>query len=149
MNLKEPPDVPKTLHELLRLALDDFDIVTKQSDVKVDMSTWKYTNKDNVCLLCFAGSVMRNTFKMEENINSSLFDVFFTKPWVMAFFAIDSMRKGHVKSALSFFKMHEITFDEKLKAEKLDFDSTYYHNDPAIWRDEMENLYEKLKEAEL
>jgi hypothetical protein len=92
---------------------------------------------------------MRNTFKLEEDVDVLVPNEPFTKPWVMAFFAIDNMRAGHIESALSFFKMHGITFNEKLKAEKLNFDPTYYHNDPAKWRDEMENLYEKLKEAEL
>lgn len=139
------PDVPQTLHELLRLALDDFDIVTQQPDVKVEMGLWKRTSQDNVCHLCLAGAVMRNTFNIAQDVDGLSLDAFFTQPWVWAFTAIDHMRMGYVENALLFLKYDKITFDEKCKARKLDFDPTSYYRNPAKWRTEMEKLYLDLK----
>ena len=51
--------LPKTLHELLQIALNDLEKAEQAGDI-IDMDTWYEPKLFKKCKVCLAGAVMKN-----------------------------------------------------------------------------------------
>src|SRR6478736_6372267 len=91
---------PKKLSQAIMLALNDLALVEKKPKYKVDMANWHIVD-GNTCAVCFAGSVMAQTFGVSPGIYTSPGS--FNLDWEYIFYALDSIRKGDVVSALANF----------------------------------------------
>ena len=114
-------ELPDTLHETLRLAVKDLELVEQDSDYIVDMTQWHEPdpklprdhnyekgrlNKDAAgiqwdCKVCLAGSIMAKTFEVHPSLELRCGS--FPLPIANKLLAIDSIRKGSIGEALFFF----------------------------------------------
>jgi len=95
-------DEVKTLHELLRLAIDDLKLCYADPNVKVDMGEW-LTYDGGTCKVCLAGAVMLKSQKNLMNVPSLL------KHWALA---LDCLRRGDLPEATFYFHFHLKGFGE-------------------------------------
>ena len=101
-------ELPDTLHETLRLAIKDLELVEQDGDYIVDMSQWhepdpkiRDGNMQWDCKVCLAGSIMAKTFEIDPSL--SLSSGSFPSHISGKLLAIDSIRKGSISEALFFF----------------------------------------------
>ena len=94
--------LPKVPSELLQLALNDMKQTIK-AGVNINMNKWGTNiNTPKKCTVCFAGAVMLNTLKLNENENENL-DTWrdYTSPNdTIALNALDEFRKGYLLEPL-------------------------------------------------
>ena len=110
-------DDVETLHELLRLAIDDLKLCYDDPDVRVNMGEWAtYDARENVCEVCLAGAlVLKGThlalaLPTAEAVAAGTAwshqlidpddDV---RPWMQA---LDHIRTGHLRIALEAMTEH-------------------------------------------
>lgn len=114
--------LPSTLSELLRLSLEDIDIVRKNPKYVIDMDNWHFWNyKDNKCYVCLSGAVMSNSLKIDERqcvfdptdlndrnqsdeylYNHRTVDFEKTREWVIPLFNLNRLRRGEIWDAILF-----------------------------------------------
>ena len=63
---KKTVNLPDTMHELLRIAIDDMLVVKTQKKYVLNMGEWYAINNDNRCSVCMAGSVMARRCKFDR-----------------------------------------------------------------------------------
>lgn len=85
-----------TLHELLALAIEDFEAIRKNLNYKINMAFWHYRS-DNCCYVCMAGSVMANKFNVHTTQNMGPSD--FSGEIGNRLHAINFLRMGDVFTA--------------------------------------------------
>lgn len=97
-------DLPNKLSALLRLALEDLNMVEQSPKYDVDMGEWHRPvvrqYGDNVpplhtCIVCLAGAVMTRALNEEEQYDPQEFD----DDTVSKFDALDFLRHGHIEAA--------------------------------------------------
>ena len=100
-------ELPDKLSDLLEVALDDFEKVTKHPQVVVDMGYWcRATDgirSHKVCKVCLAGAVIANRMTPEAVIESQL-DFHLTTDCEVSwrkFTAINMLRVGEILEAFS------------------------------------------------
>lgn len=111
MNYMKNFKLPHKPSELLKLALTDLELVEKDNDYTVVMSTWHHRGEDGVCAVCLAGSVMAKTCNLD--INES-FICSENKHMIKdqdKFIAIDALRKGYLHAALKRLKIHSSIYN--------------------------------------
>lgn len=137
-----PDTLPDKLHELLALALADFDIISKTPGYEVDMSSWHEADSNTgKCAVCLAGAVMANTLKVQKHISMSINDVYDSN-LATKLRTLDSLRGGYVNDALAALR-REQTADFSYPEPEA------YHYNPLQWRKDMDRLLAWLKKRDL
>jgi len=136
---------PKKLSTAMRLALHDLALVERSKKYKVNMGAWHtkspfgFMPEPSICHVCFAGSVMAKTLKLDHDSDYSGCE--FGDEWPNVFTALDDVRKGHVASA-----MKQMGRD----CDKIPFiyyDSTGYGTDKKQWRKDMWKIVRELEKV--
>lgn len=66
---------PETLHELLALALADYDIVSQQPGYAINMNSWHTPkDKERTCHVCLAGCVIARTLQYDKDTCAEFLD---------------------------------------------------------------------------
>lgn len=150
--------VPKKLHEALRLALDDVDMLKDRKDVEFYMDDWYFRDSNsNVCYVCLAGAVMFAA-KEERGYSDKTMDekIFHSKKWHKTLTSLNLLRVGHLHGAL--IQMHGGKPVESLIEkfyEQGDFKLVGFYQDIEKGRrldrfvSYLETLYGRLKAADL
>lgn len=92
-----------TLHELLALALDDFEIILKDDRYQINMNVWYLAMPKQKCAVCLAGAVIANRFGGD--------DTYVIDPRL---YALDMLRKGDVNSACVYIGKYAAQREESL-----------------------------------
>lgn len=143
--------LPDTLHELLRVALDDLDKVAKMPGVKIDMSHWVTPTDTGLCFVCLAGAVMINKFSVLTNEPESVGPSDLNdrgicdQDTVDKLHALDDLRAGRVYCALTVLNRSSLFVGDVRKTFK-EFPITPFSIDKELWRRDIEEMYMKLKE---
>ena len=99
MRIKTIKDtLPETLHELLKVALDDLEVVRGKKKYKISMRNWHEGGWDSFkCAVCLAGSVMARLidYDYETDLDPEDFQESIDKK----FCAIDELRTFELKKA--------------------------------------------------
>lgn len=157
-------ELPDTMSDLILLALTDLIAVEKQKKrFTVDMGTWhepeeKYNQdegenvKTGRCIVCFAGSVMAQTLKEQDDhdVSPESFDLE-TRNKLNA---IDSLRQGDIHGAAQYLG---ISIQETINNPFIDASSAYwrsrhvipYYENLAAFKIAMRGLAKDLKKAGL
>jgi hypothetical protein len=133
-----------TLWELLELALGDLEKCERDENVRVDMLEWCYYDSDDqVCCVCAAGSVIRNSLQNsgDDNIEPCDFDDD-TEGRLMA---INSLRQGKVADALN----HLSPTNRRQFTHPLSRNVANYHIDRDQWWADMRQLLADLKASNI
>lgn len=154
-------EAPKKLSEAILLALVDLEAVEKNPLYKVYMQTWHAPPSTvgpgaTQCYVCFAGSVMVNSLKTDFDKESGPSD--FSNDWGQVFRALNSVRQGHIASALRY--IHDChTLSSWITEEKFveweGFESSFalnelsYEQDPAAFKDAMFDVATMLEVNDL
>ena len=100
---KPLPDLPSAL---IRLGLKDLAAVEEKSEYKVDMNIWHEPTADcSVCVVCFAGAVMAQSFATP--INRMITPGLFEAPTRRKLSALESLRRGGIKDALEHLEISD------------------------------------------
>ena len=98
--IKIKDTLPETLHELLKVALDDLESISEKEEYKVNMREWHEGGWDSFkCAVCLAGSVMARLIDYDSKTD--------LEPWNFKnslrekFCAIDQLRTFDLKGAFS------------------------------------------------
>lgn len=119
------------LWELGELALADLDKCIGQG-VVIDMSIWIQPLITGRCCVCLAGAVLyKELNRRSEPLRFPKFAL-----------AINSLRTGDVENALRF--MYGLTAQRTLNRHIVS-----YMTQPAVWREQFQQLLKDLKEADL
>lgn len=145
----EKGDLPEKLWQLIEVALEDVEKVEKTENMSIDMFDWcDLRSYDGVehCKVCFAGAVMINTLGHEiTNIisPSSFLD------WdARRLRALDELRAYEIGSAI------QILYGD-LFADSIDIsfnrysDTVYYEQDSEIFKSNMRDIAEALRELDI
>jgi len=102
--------LPSTLHELIRVALDDLKACESDPNYIINMNRWHeipmYNNK---CHACLAGSVMAKSLGADIRISLSPKD--YNDDIGGKLRALDKARTGNIAEALSYFHgLHRLHF---------------------------------------
>jgi hypothetical protein len=88
-----------TLHELLALALDDFEHMLGDPRYKIDFGFWHEPDEDGGdCSICMAGAVIARRLCLDPTQEKE--PDFFGIPVARRLHAIDQLRLGNIKAAL-------------------------------------------------
>jgi hypothetical protein len=92
--MKSLPAPPSTHSALIRLAVHDLEKVERDKRYEIDMRAWHApgTPDNNVCYVCFAGSVMANSLNAPLNEYRSPNQ--FSDKWYRAFIFLNNIRMG-------------------------------------------------------
>lgn len=134
--MKRLPNKPS---QLLRLAMNDLEIIEKDPRYEIDMAEYHYRADGFTCLVCMAGAVMANTMKLDYTKYAH--PISFPDETRQKLFAINSLRCGDVVEAL-------VILGLKMKYG-LCFKATDYHKDKEAFKFEMEFLIIALQEEGL
>lgn len=119
---------PETLHELLALALADYDIISQRPDYVIDMSRWHSPRiKGRICHVCLAGCVIANTLQYTKDMHVNPNDV--DEMWAEALEYLDDLRTGVIPLIWKRFPVRQ------------------YPN--PNWRSDMQHLLEYLQLQDL
>ena len=136
------PDKPS---DCLELALKDLANAERRKNVSINMDTYHtYSEFENECLVCLAGSVMIGTLKGKIDDKSIDTDSFGDNNGYKLI-ALDEFRTGDVQSGLKYFShlFKKVDFIPK------DFDATSYHVDKMKFKREMRKLVRNLRKCGL
>lgn len=118
---------PSKLHELLALALDDYDVISIDSRYRIYMGFWHlYDKNSKVCYVCLAGCVIARTFKFPHTLRADPLDM--QGQWTNALAYLNNLREGI--NPFTFFQMFTIS------------DHQAY---PEAWRTDMQHFLEYLQ----
>ena len=135
--------LPDTLHELLELALHDFDLVLEDPAYRISMGTWHdLPPAAGTCYVCLAGAVMAKSMGLPRELRGSAYLDGSPLDVHRKLVALDHLRTGDVGKAL--FRMS----GSNLRGEP-DFAVTDWDTDHAQWRADMDDLLVYLKEKNL
>lgn len=146
------PDLPS---DLIRLALRDLKQVEKMKKTyRVDMGTWfeaKDSHNYNKCAVCFAGSVMARTCKLDpKDIELGFTDAVNTLTDDLdasdKFIALDNFREGYVKRGLNrVFNITKYVGDKGINFPGImDRHIVKYEKDKRKFKQQMANLANDL-----
>lgn len=122
--MKEPPS---KLHELLALALGDYDVIKNDPRYQIDMGSWHcYDAEDKICYLCLAGCVIAKTLEYSHTMCVYTLDV--SDRWINASAYLNNLREGVNPYSFRFM-----------------FTVTDYILDPIRWRTDMRHFLEYLQ----
>jgi len=104
-------DEVKTLHELLRLAIDDLKLCYADPDVEVDMGEWlAYDNETGICKVCLAGALLLTRGSLPSPVPGSQRPLNYATvqdediyPWMEA---LNNIRVGQLQLALAHIRRH-------------------------------------------
>ncbi len=143
--------LPDKVHELLRVALDDLDEVKKLPNVKADMRHWVMPCDDGTCHVCLAGAVMLNSLDCpipKADGYSPLNMIQNNQGLIDKLYALDDLRSGYLFGALSCLNLPGVYRGDV--ANFFDrFEVTPHSENEEIWRQDMEQMYLKLKEFDI
>lgn len=136
--------LPRKLSDLMVLALEDLSRAEKSKRFDVQMNTWACCD-DNVCTVCFAGSVMVNVPAVRKS--PSL-------PWVPSmlpqpgkYYALNCVRGGSVSQALAELKgVSQRRLDAYLGKYPCYEGVVSYHEDRKQWKKDMRRIIKQLRE---
>ena len=115
---------PETLHELLALALADYDIISQRPGYVIDMMSWHAPkDKERTCHVCLAGCVIARTLQYDKDICAIPDD--FDENWAEALEYLDDLRLGIIPLIWKRFPVRQ-------------------HPNPN-WRSDMQHLLEYLQ----
>ena len=158
MNLEEIKDtLPSTLHGLLKVALDDFEVVSKKKNHVINMKRWfclDQSEENEACITCLAGAVMHRSLGGYELAQDNLS----WKRWYGTFkvgitptslkdslyykmHAIDYLRLGYVRSAYE--NIHEL--NDKVKKVITDFEKRKISYGEFMDHEDFENPKKSIK----
>ncbi len=131
--------------ELLSVALKDLEKVEQTTNYVVNMDNW-YTNIKGNCAVCFAGSVMANTLKVQTNnllkknhdaVKELCPDNFNQE--LLALKALDNFREGRLAAGFTNLGLeYPISFEPEVKLVD-------YNKNPQVFKVQMKNLIKQLK----
>jgi hypothetical protein len=122
-------ELPDTLHGLLRIALEDLELVEKDPNYKVVMSVW-HTSYDSSCAVCLAGSVLAKTCNFPRTRSYiHLGEPASTFKNKLA--AIDWLRVGEIGIAFNF--LYEKALQYPLPFSKWVYGNDTYYGDENWW----------------
>ncbi len=156
--------LPRKLHKLLRLALDDLDQVSKLESVIVDMRHWIMpADNGDKCMVCLAGSVMAQEFGCTlpgtdgVSPGNLVADCAISYEDADCLYALDDLRQGNIEHALM-----DVYDRETNPLPPIDHSDLYEFNrvvrgihitphneDPAQWRADMESMCKQLEKFDL
>ena len=131
--------LPDTLHELLDLALNDFDKVMEDDKYAVNMGGWHlrgYGKKK--CRVCLAGSVMAKTLAVRRWHDAWPSD--YDNDTSRKLFAINDLRLGNLNDA--YYYVYGENPSKNLDKEA---NVSYFLNNAENWRADMAAVLEILK----
>lgn len=138
------PDLPS---ELLKVAMDDFEKVERDSRYVISMASWhkpRSKNQSGVeCAVCFAGAVMAETCKMPT-------DEIFDPTWEeedknnRKFRALNLFRIGQVRNGLWLLGSKYVPSNAPRDRHIVNYDA-----DSQTFKDQMRLLAQELREAGL
>ena len=130
--------------ELIRHALKDLEKCEEQGDI-IDMENlWYEVNEDNNCMLCLAGAVMKNTFKVIlKDKFKDCYPSNFNFNNKNKLFALEAFRSGQIELGLT--KMNIDFTDVSIKNRKI----TRYTENPEKFKKDMYELAKDLKKISL
>lgn len=120
-----PVDITKinTLHELLALAIGDFEKVLEDDRYAINMSSWHAPGPDgdDRCHVCLAGSVLAKTFQLGLDVDA---DTFETRVWSDErlsdrLHALDDLRLGDIRRAYYSLNDDDGTWDTPAEVDRL------------------------------
>lgn len=144
--------LPKIPSQLLRIAVDDLKKTMKDPNYIVNMyltfhqKIWKdhekYKENPNVCVVCFAGSVMAKT--LNASIKDRLSPVKFHIN-TNQLYALDNARQGKWASMFSYLGLNKPSYEILVSLPKV----TPFHDDPDEFLLDMEDAIKVLAENNL
>ena len=100
--LKIKDTLPNTLHGLLKVALDDLEVVRGKKEYKVDMKEWyNESRKRGKCIVCLAGSVMARILKYKYTYRIILAPWNFKNSLDTKLYTIEEIRRFGLINAFS------------------------------------------------
>jgi hypothetical protein len=132
--------LPDKLSELIRVAIKDLEAAEKAENVLIDMNIWHYPDAlEQKCVVCLAGSVMRNI--IEDNQNAEPHH--FPDPLRRKFNALNEIRDGYIESALG-------CLGKDLPEELPEYtEITEYEDSPEEFKKDMLRIADELEEHSL
>lgn len=110
--------LPDTLHETVLVAKKDLLAIKENPNYKLDMGIWHTFDKQkNKCLVCLAGAVLANTYKINLFEYVSIVSLE-NQPDSHKLIALDEIRGGYIPSAIRCFyggKSRPLEYDEVLE----------------------------------
>ena len=126
--MKRLPNKPS---ELIRLAIQDLELVERSKKYKIDMETWHNYN-GNRCCVCFAGSVMAKTLEVSPTKDSCPHE--HEDELSQKLMALDHFRVGEVISGLN-----AMNIETNFPAHRGDH-PVEYKDDPKLFKLQMLDL---------
>ncbi len=142
--------LPNTLHELLELALKDYDLISKDENYVINMSDWHFFTWKNKCAVCLAGCVMAN--QLNIRLQENAYPTALCKAGRISYgdykklMALDHLREGMIYDAFVTATMKR--FPDEPKGIKYFTVEPHFKN-PIQWRSDMDSLLKLLKEHNL
>lgn len=125
--MKNPPTKH---HELLALALTDYDAIAKNPRYEIDMCYWHVPTGKTTCSVCLAGCVMANSL---DAVPDHIFDPGdFSAAWCKALTILNDLREGRL--GWDWSKVYPVTL---------------HHHNRTQWRIDMQHLLEYLQLQDL
>lgn len=145
--IKNEVKLPKKLSDLIVVAIKDLKAVEKSKTYEVNMSQWhtayerpKVGTPATKCSVCFAGSVMAKSMKLnpETQINDP---DYFSAHNRQRLYALDTLRSGDVEKALDQIgdsMPDSLTFEHQVVPG--------YYGNPVGFKDKMLEIAKTLKQ---
>jgi hypothetical protein len=146
----------KKLSTLLRLALKDLARAERSKRYVINMGTWHEPvqaydastgscQETGKCQVCLAGSVIAGTLNadLSECVEPCDYEVGRDCTTVNKLYALNSIRQGHIQSALQSIGRLKMWHAHKTLPSSIDV--TKYESDPKLWRRQMNNIIKLLK----
>jgi hypothetical protein len=128
--------LPEKLSDCILLALEDLQKCEVDPRYKIWMSAWHEPHER--CYVCLAGSVMAQT--LNANLFESLGPANYSKHNNKRLMALNSIRAGHVRTAMSY--MGIIPGWDAMQ----DVDVSPYHHSPTAFTRDLTKIAMNLKE---
>ena len=126
-----------TLHELLALAIGDFERVLADDRYAIDMTVWHgpEDHDDGRCHVCLAGSVIAKTIALDPSVDvddeSVDGDLLFGAGAISnRLFALNSLRSGQVERAWHFMRW-PASLEQHAPAVAVDLQHRWWHTIPS------------------
>lgn len=139
----------KKLSTLLEVALGDLKKQEKAKNVVIDMGTWCRKDKDGVCHVCLAGSVMKGSLGLAPRKYNGIEPHQLSCGTEKRMRALNYLRVGCVTSA--YLSVHDDYDDVAFENRVLSMNREVrdYHENRLGWWEDMHTLLADLRKAKL
>lgn len=133
----ENMELPNKASELLRLAINDLELIEKDERYSIDMNTWHiYNNEDNKCAVCLAGSIIAKT------LNYNILKLFnfsnFSENIHEKLEALNEFKNGNIIWGLARLNLDYSFMKGELTEPSVDL--TKYSENPSLFKQQILDL---------